>query len=131
MPLDEIDLEVHENLRAMIEAQIERLSPEEQRALEVASVSGVSFTPSVNAVAAKLDDEKFEDVCEDLSRRQHMVRWAGSNQFPDGAVSQRYEFAHALYREVFYRRQAPGRLARLRLRIGDAAAGASPTAFAV
>ena len=35
-PLDEIDLEVPENLRAMIEAQIQRLNAEEQRALEQA-----------------------------------------------------------------------------------------------
>src|SRR6202790_1707611 len=33
VPLEEIDLEVPENLRGMIEAQIERLSPEEQRVL--------------------------------------------------------------------------------------------------
>src|SRR6202790_4445798 len=37
VPLEEIDLDVPENLRAMIEAQIEHLSPEQQRALELAS----------------------------------------------------------------------------------------------
>ena len=47
-----------------------------------------------------------------------------SGQIPDGTISQCYEFAHELYREVFYRRQAPERLARLRLRIGDTTAGA-------
>jgi len=118
VPLEEIDLEVPENLRAMIEAQIENLSREEQRALEVASVSGVSFTGNINATAASGNEEQFEDLCENLSRRQHLVRWVGSRQFPDGTVSQRYEFAHALYREVFYRRQAPGRRAKLHLSIG-------------
>lgn len=119
VPLEEIDLEVPENLRQMIEAQIERLSPEEQRALEVASVRGVSFRTTVIAVAAALDVEKFEDLCEELSRRQHMLRSTGSYQFPDGTVSQGYEFAHALYREVFYHRQPPGRRAKLHLRIGE------------
>ena len=119
VPLEEIDLDVPENLRQMIETQIEHLSPEQQRALEVASVRGVSFRTSVIAVAAVLDEERFEDLCEDLSRRQHMVRWAGSYQFSDGTVSQRYEFVHALYREVFYRRQAPGRRAKLHLRIAE------------
>jgi DNA-binding winged helix-turn-helix (wHTH) protein/tetratricopeptide (TPR) repeat protein len=119
VPIEEIDLEVPESLRQMIEAQIERLSVEQQRALEVASVRGVSFRASVISAAASLDEEKFEELCEDLSRRQHMVRWAGSYQFPNGTVSQRYEFAHALYREVFYRRQAPGRRAKLHLRIGE------------
>src|SRR6202140_4396247 len=119
VPLEEIDLDVPENLRQMIETQIEHLSPEQQRALEVASVRGVSFRTSVIAVGATLDEEKFEDLCEDLSRRQHMVRWAGSFQFPDGTVSQRYEFVHSLYREVFYRRLAPGHRAKLHLRIAE------------
>ena len=119
VPIEDIDLEAPENLRTMIEAQIERLSAEERRALEVASVSGVSFRTRVTATAAALDEEKLEEICGEMSRRQHLVRWAGSHQFPDGIVSQRYEFAHALYREVFYRRQPSGSRARLHLRLGE------------
>ena len=119
VPLEEIDLEVPESLRMMIEAQIERLSPKELRALEVASIRGVSFTPRLLAPVAALDEEDFEDLCQDLSRRQQMVRSGEADQFPDGTVSQRYEFAHALYREVFYSRQAPSRRAKLHLRIGE------------
>jgi hypothetical protein len=48
-----------------------------------------------------------------------MVRRAGSHEFPDGTVSQRYEFVHGLYREVFYSRQTPGRRAKLHQRIGE------------
>jgi DNA-binding winged helix-turn-helix (wHTH) protein len=118
IPLEEIDLEVPENLRGMIEAQIERLSPEEQWVLEVASVRGASITARVRASVANLEEERFEELCEGLSRRHHMVRWTGSRQFPDGTVSQRYEFVHALYREVFYRRLAPGRREKLHLKIG-------------
>jgi hypothetical protein len=39
--------------------------------------------------------------------------------FPDGTVSQRYAFVHALYREVCYGRVAAGRRARLHRRIGE------------
>ena len=85
----------------------------------MASVNGVLFSASVNAIPASLDEEKFEELCDDLSRRYHMVRWAGSRQFPDETVFVRYEFTHALYREVFYRRQTPGRRAKLHLRIGE------------
>ena len=119
MPLETISLEAPESLRQLIELQIERLSAVEQRVLEVASVTGLSFTANVNALGATVDQEKFESVCEDLSRRQHMVRRAGPLQFPDGTISQCYEFAHALYREVFYRRQAPGRLAKLQVCVGE------------
>jgi len=119
LPLEQIELEAPENLRAMIEAQIERLSAEEQRALEAASVAGVAFTANINATAAILDEDKIEDFYEEMSRREHMLRFAGSHRFPDGTTSPRYEFAHALYREVFYRRLARGRRAKLHLRVGE------------
>jgi len=119
VPLDEIDLEVPETLRQMIESQIEHLTTEQQRALEVASVNGVLFSASVNAIPAALDEGQFEELCDELARRHHMVRWAGSRQFPDGTVSVRYEFTHGLYREVFYHRQTPGRRAKLHLRIAE------------
>ncbi len=47
------------NLRQTIEANIERLTSEQQRMLEVASVNGVLFSASVNAIPAALDEEKF------------------------------------------------------------------------
>jgi len=124
--LENIYLEAPESLRQMIELQIERLSAEEQRVLEIASVSGVAFTANVNALGTALDRETFESVCEDLSRRQLMVRRTVSNQFSGGMASECYEFAHALYREVFYRRQTPARRAKLQLRIGGRATEALP-----
>jgi DNA-binding winged helix-turn-helix (wHTH) protein len=117
--LEEVALEVPETLREMIEAQIERLSADEQRALEVASVTGAAFSTGVSAAATNFNPEDFEDLCERLSRRHHIVRSAASQQFPDGSVSPRYEFVHALYREVFYRRQGLGRRAKLHRRIGE------------
>jgi tetratricopeptide (TPR) repeat protein len=119
VPIEEIEVDVPETLRQMIEAHIERLTGEQQRALEVASVAGVLFSASVGAIPTNLDEEKFEDLCDELSRRHNLIRWAGSRQFPDGTVSVRYRFAHALYREVFYRRQTPGRRAKVHLRVGE------------
>jgi DNA-binding winged helix-turn-helix (wHTH) protein/tetratricopeptide (TPR) repeat protein len=119
IPLEKIDLEVPENLRQMIEAQIERLTTEEQRALEVASVTGAAFSSRITAAATILDQEKFGDLCEGLSRRGLMVRSAGSQHCPDGTFTDRYEFVHALYRQVFYGRQAPGSRAKLHQHIGE------------
>ena len=107
------ELQAPESLRQLIELQIERLSEEEQRALELASITGVKFTAHADKLYAPGDQEKLENLLEKLSRRQHLVRRTGSQQFPDGTISQCYEFAHALYREVFYRRQPPGRRAKL------------------
>ena len=50
VPLETIDLQAPESLRQLIELQIERLSEEEQRALEVASITGVSFTAYAEAL---------------------------------------------------------------------------------
>src|SRR5208282_2130486 len=82
-------------------------------------VAGVAFSAGVCAAAAGVDQEDFEDFCEELSRRHHIVRSAGSERLPDGTVSARYEFVHSFYREVFYRRLALRRAARLHQRIGE------------
>jgi DNA-binding winged helix-turn-helix (wHTH) protein len=119
VPLGAIDLKVPETLRQMIEAQIDRLTIEEQRTLEAASVAGASFAANVVARAMNVDAELLEELFERLSRRSRIVRAAGPHQFPDGSFSQRYEFVHALYREVLHRRPAPGRRAKLHLHIGE------------
>jgi predicted ATPase/DNA-binding winged helix-turn-helix (wHTH) protein len=119
VPLETIDLEAPESLRQMIELQIERLSEDEQRALEVGSVTGTSFTAVVRATAANMDAESFENLCEGLSRRHQIVRSADSQEFPDGTTSARYEFVHALYREVLYHRLSPGRRAKIHLHVGE------------
>ena len=119
VPIEEIDLEVPESLRQMIEIQIDRLSEPEHRALEAASVSGALFSVVVGAAAASMDVGDFEELCEGLSRRHYIVRSADLQEFPDHSASERYEFLHALYREVLYRRQSPGRRAKLHLLAGE------------
>src|SRR4029077_3389740 len=108
--LEDIDLVVRENLRLVIDAQIERLTSEEQRALEVASATaGPSSSVIARAAASELDADVFEELCDRLARRNHIVRSAGSLDLPDGTTSPAYEFVHALYPEVVYRRMPPGR----------------------
>jgi hypothetical protein len=119
VPLEEIDLAVPENLRLMIEAQIERLDEKQQRLLEVASVAGALFSSIVSAEAANLDVETFQETCATVARSHHMIHAAVDEDLPDGRTSSRYEFTHALYRDVFYQRIAPGRRAKLHRRIGE------------
>ena len=117
-----IDLEVPKGLQQMIEARIDRLSPEEQRVLEVASLRSVSssrFGVASRSAVINLEPEVFEGVCETLSRRHCILRSAGSEKLADGTVSACYEFVHVLYREVCYRRIAPGRRAKLHKRLGE------------
>jgi DNA-binding winged helix-turn-helix (wHTH) protein len=119
VPLEQIEFEVPEDLRHMIEAQLEPLAAQEQSALELASIAGVAFAASVISSLASFDSHDVEDLYEELSRRHHIVKWAGTQSLPDGSMTERYEFVHALYRQVLYDRQLPGRRARLHQKIGE------------
>ena len=70
VPLEAIELGVPERLRQMLEAQIERLSPDEQRLLEGASVAGAVFATHVSAAAIDLTLDDVEDLCEKLGHPQ-------------------------------------------------------------
>jgi hypothetical protein len=119
VPLEQIEFEVPEDLRHMIDARLEPLSAQEQSALELASIAGVAFSASVIGAPAQFDSHSMEDLYEELSRRHHIVKWAGTQSLPDGSMTERYEFVHALYRQVLYDRQMPGRRARLHRQIGE------------
>jgi DNA-binding winged helix-turn-helix (wHTH) protein len=114
-----ISLEVPDSVRQMIGAQIDRLEVSDQRVLEVAAIAGMSFAPAISAPAGDLDIGEIERCCDALARRDHIVRRAGIKELPDGRIVQRYEFVHALYREVLYERQGPARRAMLHRRWGE------------
>jgi DNA-binding winged helix-turn-helix (wHTH) protein len=119
VPLEQIEFEVPDGLRHMIEAQLDRLSALEQSALELASIVGASFSARLVSSAADIDLRDLEDLYEELSRRHHIVRWVGTQSLPDGSVTERFEFVHALYRQFLYDRQLPGRRAKVHRQIGE------------
>src|ERR1700723_889112 len=118
-PLEQIEFEVPDDVRHLIEAQLERLSVRDKSALELASIAGAAFSASVIGAAADIDSSSLEDLYEELSRWHHIVKWAGTQSHSDGSVTERYEFVHVLYRQVLYDRQSPGRRARLHHQIGE------------
>jgi hypothetical protein len=119
IPLEEVDLQVPETLRQMVEVQIDRLTPQEQRALEAASVEGAAFACISSAAATDTEPQHFEDLCENLARRDYVIRRLDAYQFPDGTICTRYQFVHVIYRAVLYGRQAPGRRAKSHRLIGE------------
>ncbi len=110
---------VPESLRQLIERQIERLSEEEQRVLEVASVAGAEFAVAAVAAGSKSEAEAVEEVCEKLAWQGHFLQEGGLEEWPDGTVSGRYQIRHALYQNVLYERVAEARQARLHRQIGE------------
>jgi DNA-binding winged helix-turn-helix (wHTH) protein len=118
-PAAEISVEVPDSLREMIAAQIDRLDESEQRVLEVASIAGMSFAPAICASSADMDVAAFSECCDTLARRGQIVRRAGTQELLGHEIVQRYEFVHALYREVLSERQAPARRAMLHRRYAE------------
>jgi DNA-binding winged helix-turn-helix (wHTH) protein/tetratricopeptide (TPR) repeat protein len=119
--LEEIAVGVPENIRQMIEKQIERLSSEQQRVLEAASIAGIDFSTTAVAAAVEADVIDTEERCQELARRHQFLQATGIGEMPDGTASPRYRFIHSLYQQVLYQRVAAGRRAQLHRRIGECA----------
>jgi len=117
--VEEVETGVPENIQQLIENHIERLSPEEQRVLEVASVAGAEFSAAAVAAGVKEEVGEVEARCARLARREQFVRTGGTEEWPDGTVSTRYRFLHALYQEVWYERVPAGQRLNLHQWIGE------------
>ena len=109
---------VPDNLRQLIERQIEQVSAEERAVLEVASVAGAEFSSAAVAAGIGTVGESIEEVCEVLARRGQFIKAGGTTEWPDNTLAARYCFIHALYQEVLYERIPLGRRVSLHLRIG-------------
>ena len=108
-----------ESLRQMLERRFDRLRAEEQRLLEVGSVAGNEFAAAVVAAGLDADVEQIEAGCEGLARRGQWLQSRGQSVWPDGTVSTRYGFIHALYQQAVYNRIPAARRLRLHWRIGE------------
>jgi predicted ATPase len=104
---------IPDTLRQLIERQVERLSEAEQRLLEVASVAGTEFAGVEVAAGLATAVEAVETQCERFARTGQWLRRAGFAEWPDGTLSGRYTFLHALYQEVIYARVAEVRRIQL------------------
>ncbi len=118
-PPSEIDTQLPENLQRMLEIHIERLSEDERRALEAASVSGLTFSVQITSPVAGLEPEKFEALCDAFARSRHFLCFAEARSPGVEARSDRYAFVHSLYREVFYQGIPPLRRSTLHKRNGE------------
>jgi DNA-binding winged helix-turn-helix (wHTH) protein/tetratricopeptide (TPR) repeat protein len=117
-PIDTVKLGVPDSIRQLIETQIDRLDPTDQRILEAASVAGAEF-PSAAVSAALADDVTDVELrCEELSRRHQFIKEGGAQVLPNGEAVGRFGFVHAVYRHVLYERMSSSRRMQLHRRIG-------------
>jgi len=116
--LEHIETETPQSLQQIIAAQIDRLTVEEKRVLEAASVAGMDFSAAAVAAGLGVEAVDVEMLCEELARHEQFLRSQGSGEWPDGTVATRYEFLHSLYRQVWYERVTAARRVQLHQRIG-------------
>jgi len=118
-PLAEFERDVPSELRDLIARQLARLDPELQRCLEAASVEGADFTSEMVATLLDTKPGSVEDRCEPLVREARILRAGPVEEWPDGTLTARYGFVHALYRDVLYERTSAARRARWHRRLAE------------
>lgn len=117
-PLDRLG--IPESTLQFIERQVESLGDEDRRLLEVAAAVGMQFSAESVRAGLRSDVEvaDIEDRCQRLVRRSALLSDTGSVEWPDGTVSARYQFSHAMYQEVLYEHlRSPARRAAVHLGI--------------
>jgi predicted ATPase/DNA-binding winged helix-turn-helix (wHTH) protein len=107
-----------EGLRQLLIRRLEDLPVEGRRVLEVASVAGERFTAAAVAAGAQCPVEDVDASCEELAAQHHFLDDIGLREWPDGTISGRYQFTHALYRQVLYEGLGTMRRRQLHQRIG-------------
>jgi tetratricopeptide (TPR) repeat protein/predicted Ser/Thr protein kinase len=100
--LAEIERELPESVRSMIEKKISRLSDSDRRLLAAASVQGHEFDSAVVAKALGAGQADFEERLEELDRLHGLVYLEGDRELPDSTLTLRYCFVHALYQNALY-----------------------------
>jgi class 3 adenylate cyclase len=111
--------DVPNDLLNMITYQVARLTEDERRLLEVASVAGVEFSAALVAAGLSRDLVEVECDLDALARKDHMLVPAGATEWPDGTYSGSYAFRHILYQNVIYQHLAPGQRVQMHRRLGS------------
>jgi hypothetical protein len=109
--IDEVQAHRPASVKQLIDMQLDRLSPAEQRVLEAASVVGAEFSTSLVAAALELPVEQVDDTCDALMRRALFLR---------AEPEDRYGVTHALIQEVCSERSSPARRQRWHRLVAEA-----------
>src|SRR6267142_2236101 len=118
-PLSEMDLEAPESVRGMISKKIDALEAEERRSLQYASVEGTEFLSTVTANLLGVDEIDLEERLAHLGKTHRLIETLGEEELPDGTLTTRYRFAHALYQNFLYSDLVNKRRIALHLQAGE------------
>ena len=116
----DLERELPESVRGMIERKLEQLGESDRRLLTVAGVQGYEFDSSVVSNVVGLDPGEIEERLDGLGLVHGVVRPLRELQLPDGTPAVRYRFVHVLYQNVLYARLNPTRRAALSRAVAEA-----------
>src|SRR5262245_52370141 len=100
--LPDLERELPESVRGMIERKIAQLSDQESQLLIAASVQGYEFDSAVIARVLKVEAEKVEEHLERLDRTHAFVKLVDEREYPNHTLTLRYRFVHVLYQNALY-----------------------------
>ena len=109
--------EVPASIRSMIARKIERLDETNRRLLVAASVQGHEFDSAIISEATEMDPADVEERLDALEHVHVFVKRIAEHEFPDMALSLKYQFVHVLYQNALYGSLQPTRRASLSGRV--------------
>ena len=107
----EIERNIPQSLRGMIERTLEGLSENDRQLLRVAAIQGVQFDSAILAQVLERDAADVEDALQSLDRVHGLVQLLGEQELPNHLFSLRYSFVHVLYQSALYGSVSPSRRA--------------------
>src|SRR5262249_35275944 len=118
--LPDLQRELPESVRSLIERKIAQLGDEDRRVLVAASVQGYEFDAAVVAQALARDPADVEEQLDRLERVHAFVRLVGEQEFPDRTLTLRCRFVHVLYQNALYASLRPTRRVSLSAAVAQA-----------
>lgn len=115
----DIERDLPESVRSVIERKIAQLGEPERRLLAAASVQGYEFDSAVLSSITGLDIEKVEDALAFFERAYALIERRAEREMPDGTLSLRCRFVHVLYQNALVAGLSPARRASLSLAVGE------------
>jgi TolB-like protein/predicted ATPase len=100
--LPDIERELPESVRGMIERKIAQLSEDDRKLLTAASVQGYEFDSAVVAQVLKLEADEVEERLEKLERVFAFVKLTSEAEFSNRTLTLKYRFVHVLYQNALY-----------------------------
>ena len=117
--VEEVAARRPDGILRLIDVQVDRLGTVEQRIIEAASIVGMTFTVGLVAYALDADPDAIDSCCETLAHQRKLLRYLGTETWPDGTIQSRYAFGHALFRHAALERAPSATVRHLHRRIAE------------